>query len=159
MTLGSRIWRIGADTAAYEADDLSGRGAELYRGRWNEKGTPMVYASTSRALACLETSAHLTAGVPLPLNRYLVEISFPVASWLAAERAPLTVGWDAIPEGRVSISWGTDWAARCRSLLAIVPSVIVPEEENVLINPRHPDIGLVKAEKIRKWQYDARRPA
>jgi RES domain-containing protein len=50
------LWRIAADTPAYEAHDLSGKGAELSGGRWNRKGTPVVYASVSRALACLERS-------------------------------------------------------------------------------------------------------
>ena len=71
------MWRIAADTPTYEADDLSGKGAELSGGRWNRKGTPLIYASVSRALACLETVVHLTQ-TPLPLNRYLVEIRVPI---------------------------------------------------------------------------------
>src|SRR5713101_8129256 len=64
------VWRIAADTPDYEAHDLSGKGAEKTGGRWNRKGTAMVYASASRALACLETIVHLGSGDPLPLNRY-----------------------------------------------------------------------------------------
>ena len=95
---------------------------------------------------------------PLPLNRYLVQISVPAASWRAAAQLdPATlVGWDAEPAGRASVEWGTRWVEGKTSLLARVPSVIVPEELNVLINPRHPDAGTLKATKVRKWLYDAR---
>jgi RES domain-containing protein len=82
----SRIaYRIGTDTPDYEADDLSGKGAEITGGRWNEKGAAVVYAAASRSLACLETIVHLAAG-GLPLNRYLVEISIPDPVWAAAQR-------------------------------------------------------------------------
>jgi hypothetical protein len=55
-----------------------------------------------------------------------------------------------------SLVWGTAWAAGGTTLLARVPSVVVPEEFNVLINPAHPDIVSLKAVKVRKWLYDAR---
>lgn len=116
-----------------------------------------MYASCSRALACLETLVHLGAS-DLPLNRYLVELRVPAAAWAA--RAVLDrrahIGWDAEPPGIVSLEWGTRWARARESLLAVVPSVIVPEESNVLINPRHPDAGAVRAAKVRRWLYDSR---
>jgi len=117
----------------------------------------MVYASTSRALACLETLAHLGSG-DLPLNRYLVAITLGDADWAArALFEPAShVGWDAEPPGLVSLDWGTSWVAGSSSLLADVPSVIVPEESNVLINPRHPTAAALGARKVRKWAYDAR---
>ncbi len=157
MSDAVRLWRIGADTPDHEADDLGGKGAERSGGRWNRAGTPMIYASTSRALACLETLVHLARN-PLPLNRYLVEIAVPAPAWSAAigfdpARA---VGWDAEPAGKVSLDWGTHWAAAATTLLARVPSVIVPEESNVLINPAHPGIGGVRARKVRRWQYNLR---
>ena len=152
-----RLWRIGADTPDYEAHDLSGTGAERSGGRFNHLGTPMVYASTSRALACLETLVHL-ARQPLPLNRYLVELTLPAAAWAAATTLDpdALVGWDAAPAGRASLDWGTRWAGGGASLLARVPSVIVPEEFNVLINPAHAAIATVQARKVRRWLYDAR---
>lgn len=151
------LWRIAADTPAFEAHELNGKGAELSGGRWNRKGTPVVYASASRALACLETVVHLTQ-TPLPLNRYLVEIVVPVNVWDAATvfDAPQGIGWDAEPAGKVSLDWGTTWAKGASTLLARVPSVVVEEELNVLINPRHPDLALVRARKVRRWLYDGR---
>jgi RES domain-containing protein len=152
------VWRIASDTRDYESDDLSGKGAEITGGRWSDKGTPVVYASANRALAALETTVHLNAG-GLPLNRYLIEIAIPDAVWNAAELINSTsapVGWDAEPPRKTSSDFGTRWARSNGSLLLWVPSVIVPEESNVLINPRHPDIVKVTARKVRKWLYDPR---
>lgn len=151
------VYRIATDTPRYEADDLSGRGAWLTGGRWNRPGIPMIYASTSRALACLETIVHLS-DEPLPLNRYLVEISVPPDCWQARTvfDALSHVGWDALPAGRRSIDWGTLWNAGGQALLAEVPSAIVPEEPNVLVNPIHPDAGRLQARKVRRWTYDGR---
>lgn len=74
--LACRVWRIATDAPAYQPDDLTGTGAKLTAGRWNERDMPAVYAAENRSLACLETMAHLKAG-GLPLNRYLVEIAIP----------------------------------------------------------------------------------
>lgn len=151
------VWRIATDTPDYEADDRTGAGAKTTGGRWNEAGVPMLYTSESRALACLETVVHLNAG-GLPLNRYLVEIDLPERAVADAETVDPAnlVGWDAEPAGRASIRHGTDWVRSRRSLLLIVPSVIVPEEQNVLINPLHADMGDVRIAKRRRWTYDPR---
>jgi RES domain-containing protein len=151
------LWRISSDTPDYTAEDLAGIGAERSGGRWNRKGTRMVYASTSRALACLETLVHLGAG-DLALNRYLVLITVTDAIWAARTVFdPVAhVGWDAEPAGLVSLDWGTAWAAGGTSLLTQVPSVVVPEEFNVLVNARHSDATALGAIKVRKWTYDAR---
>jgi RES domain-containing protein len=156
--LSRLIWRIGTDTPGYGADDLSGKGAEITGGRWNAKGTPVVYASETRALACLETLVHLNAS-GLPLNRYLVAVEASDAVWGAAEgvdASPLAVGWDAEPPGLVSIDLGTAWLKANRSALLVVPSVVIPEEFNVLINPAHGDTRSITATKVRRWLYDPR---
>jgi RES domain-containing protein len=156
--LSRTVWRIAADAPGYEADDLSGEGARRSGGRWNGKGVPVLYAAETRALACLETVVHLNAG-GLPFNRYLVAVTIPDGVWAAAEQANATtlpVGWDAEPAGRVSISFGTGWLRSGRSALLVVPSVIIPEESNVLINPQHPDSSAITAAKVRKWLYDPR---
>ena len=152
------LWRISTDAPTYEADDLSGKGAETTGGRWNAKGAAAIYASSTRSLACLETVVHFNSG-GLPMNRYLVEITVPDDVWAAAvvERVPaLPIGWDAEPLGRVSLDHGTNWLRAKRSALLVVPSVIVPEELNVLINPLHPDSTGIRAQKVRRWLYDPR---
>ncbi len=152
------LWRIATDTREYEAHDLSGKGAEKTGGRWNRPGRPVVYTASSVALACLETVVHLNAG-DLPLNRFLVRIVVPDELWQARRTlAPkdLRVGWSAIPEGRVSLDAGDWWLQDGPTALLEVPSVIVPEEFNVLINPLHSQAGQLHATKVRPWFYDQR---
>jgi RES domain-containing protein len=151
-------WRIATDTSDYASTDLSGLGAERVGGRWNRKGTPLIYTSTSIALACLETLIHLSGGMPRPFNRYLVRFTLPEEAWqsrIVFDRVT-NVGWDALPAGFVSMNWGTHWAKSGVSLLAEVPSIVVPEEGNVLINPSHPDAHGINAKKMRRWTYDGR---
>ena len=150
------LWRIASDTSEYLADDLTGKGAEVTGGRWNRKGHPVLYTSTSIALACLETAVHLKQR-GLPLNRYLVKISVPVDTWKARETLAvkdLPVGWDALPEGKVSLDTGDAWLVKGTAPLLMLPSVLVPEEHNVLVNPAHPLAKAITSVKVRKWLYD-----
>ena len=136
---------------------MFGTGAKNDGGRWNAKGLAVIYTSENRSLACLETVVHLNAG-GLPLNRLLVEIEIPDELWEARETVDVSplVGWDVSPASVTSISHGSDWLRSQRSALLVVPSVIVPEEMNVLVNPAHPDSARLVAVKRRRWTYDPR---
>jgi RES domain-containing protein len=150
------VWRIATDTPGYTADDLTGAGAKISGGRWNRAGNAMLYCASNISLAVLETFVHLKAG-GLPLNRYLVELTIPDEVWKSASTLPMPpVGWDAIPAGKVSLDEGDRWLKANHSAVLIVPSVIVSEERNVLINPLHPDARHITARKVRKWGYDPR---
>jgi RES domain-containing protein len=151
------IWRIGTDTPDYVAEDTTGAGAKATGGRWNRPGTPMLYSAASIALACLETLVHLKVDA-LPMNRYLVSIGVPEAVWNAAMLfdPAAHIGWDALPHGMVSLDAGEQWVTGNASLLYVVPSVIVPLERNVLINPHHPDMAHLTFRKVQKWTYDSR---
>jgi RES domain-containing protein len=149
-------WRIASDAPGYTADDLTGTGAKLSGGRWNRPGNAMLYCASNISLAVLETFVHLKAG-GLPLNRYLVELMIPDPVWKrAATLTPPAVGWDAIPAGKTSLDEGDRWLKANLGAVLIVPSVIVGEELNVLINPLHPDTQQIIARKVRKWVYDPR---
>ena len=153
-----RVWRIGTDTPAYHSDDLSGTGAKITGGRWNSIGMPVVYCSDTPSLACLETLVHLgTSG--LPFNRFLVAVNIPDAVWNARRietTTSLKVGWLACPAGRDSIDTGDAWIKSNLSAVMTVPSVIVPEDSVILINPSHPDAKHITADKVRQWTYDPR---
>jgi RES domain-containing protein len=152
------LWRIGCDAPEWEAHDLSGKGAEATGGRWNRKGRPVVYCASSISLAALETAVHLEAD-DLPLNRFVVCVEVPDEVWAARTvhgAASLPVGWTARPEGKVSLDIGDAWLAGGASALLQVPSVIVVEEDNVLVNPRHADARRLKARKVREWFFDER---
>lgn len=153
-----QVWRIATDTPDYEADDLTGAGAKATGGRWNAAGLAVLYCAENISLAAMETLVHF-ASASLPLNRYLVRLDIPQAVWDASERLDLRsapVGWDALPAGRASMAYGSTWLSERRSACLIVPSIITPEESNVLINPLHPDAKGIKATKLRKWLYDSR---
>src|SRR5438552_4445158 len=149
LRVAQALWRIASDTPDYGADDVSGKGAETTGGRWNRKGAPILYCSSTIALACLETLVHMSGVDPLPLNRFLVQISVPPSVWKNRKifNPAAHVGWDAAPPGLVSLDWGTQWLDSKEQLLAMVPSIVVPEERNVLLNPRHPDVAKLKVRK------------
>jgi RES domain-containing protein len=150
------VWRIAVEAPAYAANDLTGTGAKMTGGRWNGKGTPLVYCATNIALATLETVHYLRNGA-LPFNRYLVRIDIPAAVWDARQVLdPLPGGWDAIPAGLSARAAGDAWIASRASALLLVPSVIVPDEFNVLINPRHDDAAAIVATTLKRWIYDPR---
>lgn len=155
------LWRIATDTPTYTADDLTGAGAKHTGGRWNRPGVALLYTAASPALACLETVVHIGAGL-LPLNRYLVRIDVPDEVFDRRMRfedlapAPKRVGWDAEPAGWVSLELGSQWVASMAAAILEVPSVIVPEDSNFLINPAHPDTAGITATKLRRFEYDRR---
>ena len=99
---------------------------------------------------------HLSGDQGLPLQRWLVAIDSPDEHW--QQRINLSpddrAGWDATPPQKASSNWGDHWIGGRQSLLAAVPSVIVPEECNILINPAHPGRLDLEAIVIRRWSYD-----
>jgi RES domain-containing protein len=158
-------WRITSPGFTWAANALSGNGAARHPGRWNSRDRPILYSSSSIALACLETVVHLAGDDPLPFQRQLVRITIPSPHWrerkifVQEERG----GWDLPPNPETvedwlsaTRAWGDAWLVSLESLIAEVPSVIVPEESNLLLNPRHPALGEVVAEIVRPWVYDAR---
>lgn len=150
------FWRIGVEAPAYAADDLSGTGAKRTGGRWNSTGTPVVYCSANSALATRET-VHYARGGGLPFNRYLARIDIPDPVWQARQVLdPLPGGWDAVPAGLSARAAGDDWIAAGKTAFLLVPSVIVPEEDNVLINPQHGDTAAMVATTLRRGMYDPR---
>lgn len=150
------LWRIAVEAPTYAANDLTGEGAKRSGGRWNRVGTPMVYSSQNIALAALETLAHLRTA-KLPFNRYLVRIDCADEVWATRTILdPLPTGWDAIPIGLASQSAGEAWVRSANSALLLVPSVIVPDEFNVLINPEHPDASSVTSANVKRWHFDPR---
>jgi RES domain-containing protein len=144
-------WRIVKVKHAATAFD--GEGARLNGGRWNSVGVRVVYVSTTKSLAALETLVHLKlpviskyVAIPLQFEDALVEI-FPTAT--------LTAGWDAEPPSLISQQIGDEWTKNARSALLAVPSVIT-RETNFLINPAHPDFPKIKIGKPEPFTFDPR---
>jgi RES domain-containing protein len=137
---------------------LGGGGEMAAGGRWNGKGNPVVYSSTTIALATLETLAH-TSHAGAIRNAFLINVSIPPSTWKLRETisaSQLDFTWLADPPGPTTIDFGNTWLNSLRSPLLLVPSVIVPEEFNVLINPRHPATSKISATVARQYIYDRR---
>jgi RES domain-containing protein len=150
------LWRIATETRTYAANDLSGAGAAKDPGRWNAAKEPVIYCAPTLAMAVLETAAHIDDS-GLPLNKFVVEIQVPDAVWAQREQvavAALPATWNAIPAGGGSAKFGSDWLASLRTPLLVLPSVIVPEETIVLINPRHRAGTDITARTLRRFEYN-----
>jgi RES domain-containing protein len=115
---------------------LDGEGARLYGGRWNHPGYSCVYLASSRALAALEMLVHLTPKTK-SVRFSFVEVNL---SSLSIEKiATLPPGWDeTLPSGATREA-GTEWLRSKRSAVLQVPSVLIQEEPNYILNPSHPE--------------------
>lgn len=152
------LWRISKHTPQYGAADMRGEGANIFGGRWNSKGNHLVYSSTTIALATLETLAHIGDDIKAR-NRFLVAINVPQAVWknrIILKQEDLDPTWIAEPAGLTTITAGDDWIAGMLTPILMVPSVIIPEEFNVLINPKHPLTARITAQVNRQFIYDPR---
>lgn len=153
-----RLWRIATESPRYKAVDSTGAGAKATGGRWNHPGVAVVYSASSIALAALEAIVHLNA-VALPLNRYLVRIDVPDDVWesrMVIDNVTAPRGWDAEPAGMSSLEFGDDWVKRNVSALLLVPSVVIPLEHNILINPAHADAAQLVFTNTGKFVFDER---
>ncbi|OPY60379.1 MAG: RES domain protein [Syntrophorhabdaceae bacterium PtaU1.Bin034] len=147
------VYRI---TKKWLADDLSGEGAKLYGGRWNPEGHPVVYTSESRSLAALEFYAHRSRSRHL-IDLTLVQIVIPddvEAKHL--KLGDLPEGWDNYPAPDSLALIGAEWLNSKSSLSLIVPSAIVPQESNVLINPAHDEMRRVFIGEVEEFSFDRR---
>jgi len=144
------VYRI---TTAKWADTLSGSG---YPARWNSKGVYVIYTASSRALACLENLVH-RSGEGLHNRFKIVEITISTdASKQNIDLDELPAEWHKTEHYPVCRRIGDRWIEEGTSLLLEVPSSIIREETNVLINPHHPEFSDVKIAGIRDFRFDER---
>jgi RES domain-containing protein len=149
-------WRIAPEVLEHAANDMSGSGAKLTGGRWNSPGVALLYCSANISLAALETLSHAKSGT-LPYNHFLARIDIPDDIWEKRRQLdPFPGGWDAVPSGLTSRKVGDEWGALGSSALLIVPSAIIPDESNILINPSHADAANIKSTTLKRWIYDPR---
>lgn len=136
-----QLWRVVKRKRAATAFD--GKAAQRFGGRWNSPGRCAVYASASKSLAVLEVLVHLDVGRPLPR---LVAFSFDLDSRLIDRLgvAQLPRHWRTFRGLEATQRIGDEWLASGRALALAVPSVIVPEELNYVLNSAHPAFGRLK---------------
>jgi len=149
-----RVWRICARKFRNRAFD--GSGARLYGGRWNLPGTPMVYTASTLSLAALELFVNLD---PEDLPPNLVSIFASVPDGLPIteiKSSSLPRNWRTYPASPASQKLGADWIAAGSTAILSVPSAVIPEERNFLLNPAHADFKLIEIGESKPFRFDPR---
>ncbi len=149
------VWRICK--AARAAAAFDGEGARRNPGRWNHKGVPVVYCAGSLALATLEYFVHLDAD-DWPDD--LVSIGAEVADDLltdVVDARSLPSDWRDVPPPVALQNLGSEWAGSARGVALVVPSAILPNERNVLLNPAHVELrARVTIQAPKPFAFDPR---
>ncbi len=148
-----RIWRIS------NYADLSGVGGLKVAGRWHEKGRQVVYSADHPSTALLEALIHLEIDVEdLPYNFQLIEIEVPadlsIRSIEIAELEKVSIGWKE--DVQITRGQALPWFQELKAPVLRVPSAILPDVSNFLINPLHPDTGKIVIIGAKKHPYDTR---
>jgi RES domain-containing protein len=122
----------------YAGSALSGLGAQQYGGRFNSPVNPLVYTSGSISLCMLEMLVQANRSERLaPFICIGMQFDETLVEWHPAGKLPS--GWDELPYTKTGQLAGDEWLASGRTVVMAVPSVVVPQEWNFLINPLHPD--------------------
>ena len=151
-----KVFRV--EREKYLPTTLQGIGAAYTEGfRWNSLNTFLVYTAESHALATLEVSVHLDLNEDLPDDRYYVEIEIPESiPILEISMEDLSEGWDSRPPVLETQYIGDDFVVSGEAAVLKVPSCIVPQEFNYLINPSHPDASKIKVVSTVRMRFDPR---
>ena len=145
-----RVWRLARRPHAA----LDGEGARRYGGRWNSPGVPVVYSATTLSLAVLEYLTGTDSDL-LPADLVQLEIDVPDAlRRTTIVPRDLPARWRTEPA--LTRAEGDAWAAALATPLLLVPSVIIPGERNLLINPRHRSARRVRTIDTQRFHFDAR---
>lgn len=146
-----KVYRI-ADCAYI--NDLSGKGAALHGGRWNSKDVYVVYTAESPALALLEAVVHIGR---IPVRNYcMLTLEIPADKTKTVKTEQLPANWHSNPAPDILRKWGDEFVEANKYLALLVPSVIMPEEHNFLLNPGHLDFRKIKITGSRTISIDDR---
>jgi len=134
--------------------DLQGTGAARYPGRWHSKGTYILYTAGSPSLALLESVVHLSN---IAVSSYcMICLSVPEDKIKAIAVKGLPANWYANPPVDILKNIGDEFIKENKFLALKIPSAIMPEENNYLLNPAHPDFKKVSIDYTRTIPIDER---
>jgi RES domain-containing protein len=137
------------------ANPFDGEGSFLYGGRWSSAGVQVSYAAVNRSLAVLEYRAHIDPPL-MPGDLVIASLDIP-DDLRPAETPALPENWKTYPAPAELREIGDRFLREEQSALLFLPSVLVPEEQNVLINPKHPDFRrMVQRQLLSPFTYDSR---
>lgn len=136
-----RFWRICR--RPYAAKSVAGEGARLYGGRWNSRGVRVIYASTSLALAAIETFVNLEPNLQ-PTDLVSIEGEIPDALEIGRIGArSLPAVWRQSRD-EFCRRIGDEWIDARQTVALLVPSAAIPSEWNLLLDPAHPEFSRIK---------------
>lgn len=135
-------------------DDLTGTGAALYGGRWNSEGVYILYTAGSPSLAMLESLVHFGGRIVGDYCQIALEIPEEHILELRAEELP--ENWRESPAPDALKAFGNRFIAEGKYLMLKVPSVLVPDESNYLLNPQHPGFKKLRTLVKSKIRFDER---
>ena len=137
-------------------NDLSGKGASIYGGRWNSKGKSLLYTSDSRALCITEVAVHTPLGI-VPVDYSLGIIEIPDTSMIQEiSLGQLPDDWKSFPHSASTQLIGDQFIRDRKKLILKVPSAVVPGEYNYLINPAHPEFSTITLLRTEPFIFDER---
>lgn len=153
------VWRIGyCPVPSPPANSILaglGYGSSLASGRWHSKGAlQVVYAGASRALCQLEKRVHCNGAAPK--HQALMRLELPaLASTLHVEALGLPAHWRT--DEAATQALGMTWLASMDSLGLWVPSFVEPAENNLMLNPAHPQYAAIQLSIERQpFEFDPR---
>ena len=147
-----RVWRI----CSRKHRRFDGEGARRYGGRWNHTGTSVVYASGSLSLAALELFVHVDIDIA-PGELVAIQAEIPdTLSMQTVKIESLPRDWRRYPAPDALKNIGTAWAAKAATAILAVPSAVIPEERNYLLNPAHRDFKRIRLRKPVAFRFDER---
>lgn len=149
----ARFYRIVQERWAATAMD--GEGARRFGGRWNLPGVPAVYLAESRALAALEILVHAPREALL-LDWVIIEVEIPDDWLVETEISRLPEDWQSQPSSMAARDFGSRWLDTSKKLGLRLPSVVIPQESTVLLNPMHPQMRELGAGKQLTFSFDRR---
>jgi RES domain-containing protein len=146
------LWRLVRPDFA---PGLDGKGAERWGGRWNAPGLPAVYCAGHLSLAVLEYFVHMPPAMrragAMPEMR-AVRLTVPATAVETLDAA----GAEQIADAAWCRARGAAWLRAGAALALSVPSAVVPQERNVILNPRHPEFGVVRVAEVTPFRFDPR---
>lgn len=146
------VWRI----CSRKHRRLDGEGARRYGGRWNHTGTSIVYTSGSLSLAVLELFVHVDINTA-PGDLVAIQVDIPDTLTIETVKIEsLPRDWRRYPGPEALKNIGTTWASTISTAILAVPSAVIPEERNYLLNPAHRHFKRIRIRKPVAFRFDPR---
>lgn len=145
-------WRIVLEDRA--GDAFIGEGAKLFGGRWNSPGVAVVYGSQHKSLAALEQLVHHNPRTPNRFKAFPFQFPDSLIETVAVRSLPRD--WRQEPPPPSTQQLGDAWVRESRSAVLAVPSIIIPEELNYLLNPAHPHFKRISIGKAEGFTFNPR---